>query len=150
MKRLGITEPRTDFKIIGGGPNAMNTMMATGKPPYNKAETFADTVLPTECTVGWTAPSNVSCFVCCAAPFSHGIGHVCQFLAALVAMGEYDPNLLPKGGAHQVFAWLQARRPSNCHSEFAIMNAVGASSSSLHRASHCIVSLEVVPPSSTA
>ena len=72
-KRLGIVEPRVDFGKIAGaiGPNGKKsvlTTMATAKPPYGEAQTFLETFL-----AGATCPT-------------------------LVAMGEFDPNLVARPG----------------------------------------------------
>ena len=99
-KRLGIVEPRTDFSKIGGGlgPNgklSMLTTMATGKAPYGDGETFLKAYL-----------GGVSC-------------------PTLVAMGEFDPNLVAKpGGADDIVAALLPVLPAKLR----IMEACGHAS----------------------
>ena len=98
-KRLGIVEPRADFgKIAGGaGPNgklSALTTMATAKTPYDKGETFLEAYL-----------GGVSC-------------------PTLVAMGEFDPNLVATGGANELVDALRPVLPV----QLRIMEACGHAS----------------------
>eukprot|EP00747_Dinoflagellata_sp_TGD_P214738 gnl/TRDRNA2_/TRDRNA2_87554_c0_seq2.p1 gnl/TRDRNA2_/TRDRNA2_87554_c0~~gnl/TRDRNA2_/TRDRNA2_87554_c0_seq2.p1 ORF type:complete len:137 (-),score=19.26 gnl/TRDRNA2_/TRDRNA2_87554_c0_seq2:57-467(-) len=82
--------------------NVVNlTGAATFKAPYDQAASFAAAVLPNDG------------------------GIVCP---VLVAMGEFDPNIVCKpGGANEVFGLLSARPPP-ARSEMKIMEACGHAS----------------------
>lgn len=106
LRRLGLgaVEPGPEWKRFLAGKSADRAMNATNKPPYDAAATFAAAVLPSD----ERAASGILC-------------------PALIALGEFDPNLVAKpGGANDVFNWLQAR--PHAITEMRVMEAVGHAS----------------------
>lgn len=102
IKRLGIKEPLENGKASfehADRKMAGRAMAATSKPPYDRHDTFLEVV-----AVGVSCPT-------------------------LVAMGEFDPNLVVKeGGARTVVAALEHRLPARPACELRILDATGHAS----------------------
>jgi len=102
-ERLGIIEPIPDSKRITSHrdrQDCMKAMSATSKPKYGSPKNFADAV-----GLSSTAP----------------LGY-----PVLIAVGEFDPNLIASpGGSKEIVQQLRLRQPST---ELSILDATGHAS----------------------
>lgn len=102
VERLGIKEPPSNDKSSFEHADrgmAGRAMAATSKPPYNRHDTFLEIVAG---------------------------GVLCP---TLIAIGEFDPNLVVKdGGARAVVATLERRLPAQQACELTILHATGHAS----------------------